>query len=198
MNTEIPREKLKLLFNDLLCGFCVSFYNEKPVNIKHLTHFDVADFDVKYNEFLEEAVSKGAQTIKERELFLIEEGSWSTDKDKTIQDNQVFISGLRETKAKLFRQAEVEQINKTIKESEDKIRVLEAEKQQLLQYTAESFAAKKITEYQIFKSLFYNDRPFFTEEEYEQLTDIDLAKIAKVYNEKFAFFNERNFKRIAL
>lgn len=198
VDAEIPKEKLKLLFNDLLRGFCTSSFDNKTVNIKHLTHFDVADFDVKYNEFFEEAKNGGVQTIKEREDFLISEGSWSADKDKTIKDNQLFVIGLRETKAKLFRQAEVDQINKTIQESEIKIRVLEEEKSQLLQFTAESFANKKITEYQIFKSLFFDNRPFYTKEEYDQLTDIDLSQIAKVYNEKFMFFNERNFKRIAL
>lgn len=197
-DTDISKDKLKLLFNDLLRGFCPAVYQNQTIQIKHLTHFDVADFDLKYNEYLEEAKSKGSETIEERKKFLIQEGSWSTQKYKDIESNFLFISGLRETKAKLFRQSEIDQVNRTIKETEDKIRLLEEEKNQLLQYTAESYASKKIVEYQIFKSLFLNDKLLFDEETYEQLTDIDLSVLAKIYNEKFIFFNERNFKRIAL
>ena len=196
--SDVPKEKLKLLFNDLLNGFCSTIYKNKTINIKHLTHFDVADFDLKYSVHFEEAKRQGAQTVKEREQYLITEGSWSAEKDKDIQNNQLFVSGLRDTKAKLFRQSEIDKINNSIAESEKKIRDLENEKNQLLQYTAESFANKKITEYQIFRSLFYNNQPFFTEEEYEQLTDNDLAEISVIYNEKFAHFNERTFRRIAI
>lgn len=197
--SELPKEKLKLLFSDLLKGYSTANYRNQSIIVKHLTHFDVADFDIKYNDYFETARLKGAETIKEREDFLIREGSWSPQKDKEIKDNISFINGLRETKSKLFRQSEIEQINKTIKESEEKIGVLEDEKNQLLQYTAESFASKKIVEYQIFKSLLLlNQTPLFTEEEYDQLTDHELLEIAKIYNEKFTYFNENNFKRIAL
>ena len=195
---ELPKEKLKLLFSDVLRGFCMSDYNNQPVKIRHLTHFDVADFDIKYNEYFEEARKQGAPNIEEREKFLIEEGSWSEQKNKGVRDQKFFIAGMRETKTKLFRQAEIEQLNKTIKEAEDKIRVLEEERIQLLQCTAESFATKKITEYQIFKSFFAGDNLFFNEDRFEDLNDVELSDIANLYNEKFRFFNERNFKRVAL
>ena len=195
---DLPKEKLKLLFSDLLRGYCNTFYDGRIVQIKHLTHFDVADFDTKYNEYFDEAIRKGAQTSEERLKYLIEEGSWSSQKDKEIKDNQLFIEGLKETKSKLFRSSEIDQINKTILEAETKIKKLEDEKLQLLQFTAETFASKKISEYQIFKSFYYNDSIIFSQEDYDQLTDKELSVIINLYNEKFVHFNERNFKRIAI
>lgn len=198
MNAEFPKEKLKLLYSDLLRGYCTLFYKGQSIKIKHLTHFDIADFDLKYNEFFEKARQEGVQTVSEREQYLIEEGSWSVEKNKQIKDNHLFMISMKETKAKLFREAEIEKINQTIQEIENKIKVLEEERSSLLQFTAETFAGKKITEYQIFKSFTLNDAPFFSQDEFDNLTDQELAFIVGLYNEKFTYFNERNFKRIAL
>lgn len=195
---DLPREKLKLLFNDILLGYSSSFYKGAPVIIRHLTHFDVADFDLRNQEYYEEARSKGAPTIEERENLLIEEGSWSQDKNKQIRDNQFFLTNLRETRAKLFRTAELEQINKTIKETEEKIRALEDERAFLLQCTAESYASKRISEYQIFKSFYKGDKQYFNEDDFDSLSDAELSEIVAIYNDKLGNFNERNFKRIAL
>ena len=198
MNAELPKEKLKLLYSDLLRGYCNLSYKDQSIKIKHLTHFDIADFDLKYNEFFEQARYEGVQTISEREQFLIEEGSWSIEKNKQIRDNYLFATNMKETKAKLFRQVEIERINNTIQDIENKTKTLEEERSFLLQFTAETFAGKKITEYQIFKSFTLNDAPFFSQDEFNNLTDRELAFIVNLYNEKFGHFNERNFKRIAL
>lgn len=195
---ELPKEKLRLLFSDILQGFCFANYRDKKVKIKHLTHFDIADTDIKYNEYFEGAKRSGAPTIEDREKFLIEEGSWTTAKDKQINDNRLFVSNMKETKAKLYRQSEIDQLNKTIKDAEDKIKTLESEKAQLLQFTAESYANKKITEYQVFKSFILDDRPLFDEESSDLLMDRDIIEIVNLYNEKFSHFTERNFKRVAL
>ena len=196
--SDLPKEKLRLLFSDVLREFCIIIYKGREVKAKHFTHFDIADFDIKYNEYYEEAIRNGAPTIEEREKILIEEGSWTLDRDKQIKDNCLFVSNMKETKAKLFRQAEIEQINNTIRETEKKIRLLEEEKGQLLQYTAESYASKRITEYQIFQSLFIGDIPLFNNEERDLLSDQEVITIISSYNERFAIFNECNFKRIAL
>ena len=202
---EIPKEKLRLLFSDLLKGYCFSNYQNSRVSIKHLTYSDIADVDIKYSYYLEEAKRGGVPTAEEREKCLIEEGSWNANKNKQIKDYYLFIDGMRETKAKLFRQSEVEQLNKTIRETEAKLKELETEKFQLLQCTAESFASKKITEYQIFKSLFLDlpddkggGKLLFNEEEYDNLSDVELSVLVNLYNDKLIFFNERNFKRVAL
>lgn len=198
MNAEFSKEKLKLLYSDLLRGYCILSYKNHIIKIKHFTYFDIADFDLKYNEFFEKARKEGVQTINEREQYLIEEGSWSVEKNKQIKDNHLFIAGMKETKAKLFRQAEIEEIDKTIQDIENKVKLLEEERFNLLQFTAETFAGKKITEYQIFKSFTLDDALFFSQDEFNNLTDQELAFIVNLYNEKFMHFNERNFKRIAL
>ena len=198
ISKDVPKERLKLLFGDVLYGYSTICYLNKSVKVKHLSQVDIVDFDIKYNEYLDYAKNFGAPTIKDRESYLLQEGSWTDKKNREIEDNQRFLTGLRDTKAKVFRQAEIDQINRTIKEIEDKIRNLEIERQELLQCTAESFAQKKITEYQIFKSLFSGDSPLFTENEFEELTHEDLTTIVNLYNSKFNHFNERTFKRIAL
>ncbi len=198
ISKDVPKDQLKLLFGDVLYGYSSIRYLNRIVKVKHLSQVDIVDFDIKYNEYFEYARNFGAPTIKDREAYLLQEGSWTEKKNREIEDNQRFLSGLRDTKAKVFRQAEIDQINRTIKEIEDKIRNLEIERQELLQCTAESFAQKKITEYQIFKSLFIGDNLFFTEKEFEELSHDDLTVIVNAYNSKFTHFNERTFKRIAL
>ena len=196
----LPKEKLKLLYNDIIKGFSVSVFNGTLIHIKHLNTLDSADFDFQYNLFLEQAKSAGSPTIEEQELFLIQEGSWSKDKNKEITNQRLFLDGMRTTKSKLFRQAEIDQVNIKIKEAEAKLRGLEEERINLLACTAESFASKKLNEYQIFKSVYLPDLTthLFTAEQFDDLSDIDLVKLVTSFNDKLKPLNEKNLKRIAL
>ena len=71
----VSKDRLKLLYNDIIKGFSVSVFAGSSIYIKHLTATDSSDFDLQYNSYFEEARGKGAPMIEEQEVLLIEEGS---------------------------------------------------------------------------------------------------------------------------
>jgi len=199
---RFPKNKLKLLYIDILHGFTsINHAEHKILYLKHFNTFDIGDVDLKQEEYLQQAIKEGLPTKEERERYLIEEKFWSHDKNNLIIEYRAYIEGLKTTKSKLFREAEINEINKRILEYQKKITDLTDEKEELISFTAESFANKKVNEYYIFNS-FYKDKEFktrlFTIEEFDELEENDLANLASLYNQALHPFVDYNLKRIAL
>lgn len=199
---QVPKTKLKLLFNDILRGYSsivIPGYNLSY--IKHFSVFDVADFDDRYESYLNQARDQKCLTLAEKEDYLIKEGLWSHEKNKQIKDLKGFVSGLYITKGKLFREIELNQIKQQISDQEKKIAGLENERVVLLDVTAESYASKRLNEYYIYCSFYKTaemTEKFFSYDDFNNLDDQELGELVKTYNSVIKLFGEIIIKRIAL
>ena len=198
---KLSKSKLKLLYINILKGYSECLYNNSKVYIKHFDTYDVGSFDLKYEENLEYAKSKGLPTLKEKEEEILANNLWDAKKDADIFDFKEYIERLKITKSKLFRISDIDKLNSNIKEYEEKISKLEIEKEELVSYTAESFARKKVNDYSLFCAFFQDNKlqsPLFTEENFYDLEDFYLNNLTLLYNEALSPFKEENLKRIAL
>ena len=78
---------------------------------------------------------------------------------------------------------------------------LTVEKKDLLGFTVEDYANKKINEYYMFNSLFKDKDlkyKFFSEEEFDELENKDLSEILEIYNNLNKDYIDKNLKKIAL
>jgi len=200
---KIPRHKLKSLYSEIVRGYSISsldFLN-KDIYVKHFSTLDSAFIDLYYQEIYDDAISKKIPTRLERENYIIREKFWTEEKERKIAEFKYFIQGLNKTKEKLFRENDLNQIKKQIKETEQKIYNLELEKEQYIGLTAEDFAAKKTNEFFIFKSFFNNSsftEPLFSEEIFDDLETSELNELLKIYSTKISPINNLNLQRIAL
>lgn len=197
----IDKNKIRLLFIDILKGYTETYYKNSKIYFKHNTSFDSGDIDSKRQEFTRKAKSNGLPSEDEKEKYLISEKLWSKEKGDEIKKIKSYISNLKTTKSKLFRNEEIESINKQISEQNLKLFELTSERKELLGFTIEDYANKKVNEYYMYNSL-YKDKElnqrYFSEGEFDELENKDISEIIEIYNNINKDFSEKNLKKIAL
>ena len=201
MEEKISNSQLRLIFVDILKGFSLSCIDERDIYLKHLTHFDASDIDQFKHNCEEKAERNGLQPEKEKIKELKKDKLWTSAEESRIVELSGYIINLKYSKSKLFLKKDIEQISNQIEESENEISSLVEKKRELLGMTCESFAEKKINEFYIFNSV-YKDKEFtesfFTEEEFDEISNLELMNLVEVYNDKIRHFYEKNLKRVAL
>ncbi len=197
----LDKNKLRLLFIDILKGYSVSYYKNDKLYFKHNTSFDSGDIDHLKQEFLEKAKKNGLPTEDQKEEYLILENLWSKENNEKIKKLKSDISILKQTKSKLFKSDDINELNRQIDEKKLELINLTVERKDLLGFTAEDYANKKINEYYMFNSLFKDkdlkDR-YFSEIEFDELENKEISEVLNIYNTINKNFIETNLKKIAL
>jgi len=197
----LDKNKLRLLFIDILKGYSLSYYKSNKLYFKHNTSFDSGEIDHLKQEFIEKAKRNGLPTEDQKEEYLILEGIWSKESNEKIKKLKSDISTLRQTKSKLFKSDDINEFNKQIDEKKLELITLTVERKDLLGFTVEDYANKKINEYYMFNSLFKDknlkDR-YFSEQEFDELENKDISEILTIYNDINKNFIETNLKKISL
>jgi hypothetical protein len=195
------KDKLKLLFAEIIKGYSATYYLNRRIFLKHLNIIDNTELDIQKDIFLSAAIDKGLPLRKDKEEYLIKEGLWDEDKNKQIDDATKFIKNLKLTKSKFFKQKDIDSVKEQIKNEESKLAILITIKKDLLGLTAEEYAIKKVNEFFIFNSL-YSDKnlsiKFFSEADYEDLDEEQVNQLTEIYNDKTSNFSTLNLKKIAI
>jgi hypothetical protein len=196
----LEKNKLRLSFVDILKGYSLSYYKNNKLYFKHSTSFDSGDIDHLRQEFIEIAQKKGLPTEDQKEEYIILEDLWSKEKNEKIENLKSNISNLKQTKSKLFKNDDINEFNKQIDVKKLELINLISERKELLGFTVEDYASKKINEYYMFNSLFKDKDlkdKFFSEEEFDELENKDISEILQIYNNINKNFTENNLKKIA-
>lgn len=201
-DNRIEKPKLKILFADILREMSV-IDTEKlgRIYIKHLTHSDIADIDVKNEQYKQEAIDKGAELEEDKLQHLIKMGDWLESQERDIANQELYVKNLHKTKNQVFADRDKEEINKQIKEAEKQITLLKMKRGELIGFTVEQFAAKKINEYYVFNALFKDTglkERLYDEESFDDLDENQIGDLIEVYNQSSKFFNQTNLQRISL
>lgn len=199
---KIPLEELRQSYAEVLNGRSTMKIKEYGlIYVKHLSIYDTELLDIKREGYFAKAIKAGLPTTEEKIELLEKDDLWSKKREKEIEEQTNFISRMEETKAKLILKSEVSRIAKEIEETQSKIDETIEEKAQLLGLTSELFADKKVNDYYIYLTLYKDPNfkeAFFSEEEFNELSDIELAIVITGYNSIAKSFSEINMKRIAL
>lgn len=189
------------MFIDILKGYSLSYYKSNKLYFKHNTSFDSGEIDHLKQEFIEKAKRNGLPTESQKEEYLILENLWSKENNEKINKLKSDISTLKQTKSKLFKSDDINEFNRQIDQKKLELITLAAERKDLLGFTVEDYANKKINEYYMFNSLFKDkdlkDR-YFSEQEFDELENKDISEVLEIYNNINKNFIENNLKKIAL
>lgn len=191
----------KRTFRDIALGFSVSYVGEEKVFIKHLGHLDQVDLDDRRIEFLEKATKRGIPTEKEVLEILFEEGDWTTEDEKEISDQKIFIDRLVYNKNALYLKSQIDNQDRLIDEARKKLTTKLRQKDSLLGNTAENYADKRCFDLYIINSLFLDkefSKKYFTAKSYDELPSSDLEKISQVYNKIFKGFEDTQVQKLIL
>lgn len=197
----LDKNKLRLLFTDILKGYSLFYYKGNKLYFKHNNSFDSGEIEHLKQEFLEKAKKNGLPTEDQKEEYLILENLWSKENNEKIKKLKSDISTLKQTKSKLFKSDDINELNKQIDTKTLELINLTTERKDLLGFTVEDYANKKINEYYMFNSLFKDkdlkDR-YFSEQEFDELENQEISGILNIYNNINKNFIETNLKKIAL
>jgi hypothetical protein len=191
---------LKVTFSEILRGFSLvdsEYFN--TIQIKHFTNFDSAELDIKNREFYNKAVDEGLPTRKQRIDDLLEQKIWTEEKNKEILNTKSHIAGLINTKKQVFLQSHLDQANKDLKIQKTRLIELEHEKEELIGFTAEAYASRRINEHYIYNALKNKKgENLFTKEEYEDLEEGKLMSLIAIYNKAVKKFDSKVLKLISV
>lgn len=172
----------------------------RGVFIKHLSAFDIAEIDIKYNLFFERAVRENILTEKEKLKYLHDEGLWTKKDEDEINYLEKSLSTLEKSKARAAIRTEIKMFGEKIKETKVKITTLKKQREEFLGITAESYTNNKISNYYLLISLYKEnlmDR-FFNEGEFDDLEETQVTILAEKYNEKIKHYTPVNLKKITI
>ena len=190
---------LKVIFSEVLRGYSLVDSSLGKSRINHFTNFDSASLDIKNKAFYDKAIKEGLPSRKERIDYLLEEGIWTDEKNKEILNTKSYIIGLKSSKSKAFIQTQVDQINRDLEENQLKLCKLELEKEEMIGFTAEAYAARRINEFYMYNA-FYTDKgeSLFTAEEFEELEEEKMMELISIYNATTKKFNSHKLKLVSL
>ena len=196
----MERGKLKLVFSEIIEGY--SLVTSKlfgDLKIKHINNFDAAKTDIKNHHYFEKAVEQGLPRKEEKLKYLIKEKLWDPEKDKEADRLKDLLKGMNKTKSKLLLQVQIDAIRKEIEETEKKLVSMLAEKEEVVGFTAEEYANRRINEYYMHVSVL-NDKGgvLFGEDEFDELEQDQINEIMEVYAKNNEKFKNNVLKRIAL
>ena len=199
---KLEKHLLRAAYMDILRGYTKS--NIKKFGTFYLKHLDLwsaEEIDERKIEYEDHAKSRGLPTEEEKIKEIEKDDLWGKEKENEIKNLHFQISNLKITKTKFVLKADIENIQEQINEAEKELIRLASERQDLVGYTVETFATKKINEFFIYTTSFKDPElkdPFFDKEEFDELHETDINSLVANYNVVSDLFNETNLKRMAL
>lgn len=195
-------DALRRAFNDVTVGYSRTTLMGKTAYIKHLSYADQVENDLKRDEYYNEAREQGLSTADQKLATLIEGGQWSPAKEKEIAASKAYIIDLIEGKRKMMNMPSmVESYNGKIKAEEKVYAERVVAKQVLLGLTCESYADRQLNDWYIYTNLFADKAlmtPFFTENEFDYLTEPEMDVVGKTYNVAMEGCGEAALKKLTI
>ena len=190
------------LYADIVRGFSkTSLADGQDVFIRHSGLLEQSALEEVYERFFLSAVERGVPTEEGRLKILAANKEWSPSDDKSIGEMREFLEGLEKSKRAAYLKRDVDHYNKQIQEERVKLEKKVAERLAAIGTTAESFARKKMSDHNIYLSLFKDGNfqySYFNVSDYEEMDVNDFFKLEKVYYQTMKFFIEFNLKRISI
>ena len=200
---KLDKAKLKSLYLAVLKGYtvCEETKDFDAFYIKHLDMHSSTDIDEAHSYHFERAKDKGLPTEKDQLKYLNKEELWTDKEEMALVNQEEMITRLKLSKSKLFLQSQIDYFNEQIEKETIILHEEMDKKSQMVGFTAETYANKKINEFYIYNTI-YRDRElknlFFKKEEFEYINFENFSKLIKAYNENTQYSNSLNLKRVAL
>ena len=201
-NKLVPKEELRMIYTDVVNGFSLADHTKYgKFYIKHMDNGISSDIDYQRKYYLEKAKKEGLPTTKEKEDFLVEEGTWANEEKRKVSELEGYIENLKRTQSKLVLKKQIDSISDDIKKAEEELSELIEKKLSLIGLTAEVYSNKKVNEYYIFQTVFKDpklENPLFSDEEFDELSEEALGSVVVIYNDRMDRFADVNLKRLAV
>ena len=138
---------------------------------------------------------------REKLTFLKEQGYWTESEEHGYEQAMSAVKDAHEFSNRLQNQEQRNSFKETIERQEEKLSKIQEERFKLLEPTVETYCTKRINEEYVKKALYKDQQcetPLFSDEEFGDLSYIELGDLVKIYNDAISKFVEDNIKRICV
>jgi len=188
-------------FRDIVRGYSSTVLDDRLIYIKHLTPHDQVELEEIEEKYYNMALGKGVSNEEDMLLYLKEDGQWTEEDDKFIEDKEFFIESLNKAKTKMVLKQQMEAQVKVIEQESALLKDKREQKVNLLGNTCEKYAKDRINDFYMIKSFFKDPKlkkPLFSEGEFDEIEGKELNDIVVSYNDIFTNFSEENIQRTIL
>ena len=190
---------LRYLYKDVINGY--SKIDDENIYISHLKERNIGEIEERKQKLKEEAKSKGLKDEEGKIELLISEKLWSQEKEDDIKKLREEIIHLHETRKKLILGRQIKQVKRQIDFKEKSYNELVKERSSEVGFTAEQYAEKRSNEELVYKTFFKEktlNEPFFSEDQFEELTNNDLDTYTMVYAAVNSQFSDGILKKVSV
>lgn len=198
-DSEQKISHFKKLYQEIVMGFSVSIYMEKPIFIKHFSEMDNGKQAGQSAVFFNAAKKIGLLEREDKLQLLLKEGFWSIRNETEIEQLQKNISDFEMLIKNLIIKKQIGEAKQKKAEVELKLKELIDEKEECVGFCVEDFVSQKMNELIIFNSFFKNQglsQQLFSEEEFDNLSQSDISSLVKILNNFYTEFSHNQIKRI--
>lgn len=189
------------LLKEITQGFSSCCIKEEPCFIRHQSTSDLVDFDDTYDMYFDRARTKGLPIEEEIFADLEEEGIWTPKDDTEIESQSFYLESLTKNKRNIYLKSALTQVNKQIKEAEQKLAELSSKKMSLISNSCEMYASNRANDFYMVNSFFRNEElsePLYSSEEYEYADGAEITTLIRTYNNFYSRFGEKNIQNLTL
>tara|TARA_B100000287_G_scaffold333505_1_gene318671 strand:- start:1801 stop:2673 length:873 start_codon:yes stop_codon:yes gene_type:complete len=186
-------------YREILQGY--SYLPEEKLYLKHFSESDLGELEFLYKECTRSIEAQGIEKEKDKLKFLEKEGHWTEGDEASYVEAKLAVQDAYEFKRKLVDQEQAKNFEQVIEEQEKNFKEISDSRHSILYPTLEGYCDKKINEHYVRLSLFKDKElkePLLTEEEFEDLSFIELNKFIVIYNNISLKFDQKNIDRIAV
>ena len=188
------------IYNDIVNGHTVVIDDaNNEMYIKHLRDLDYSLFEQKKELYRKRGASKGLRTEREHLEILHSTNHWSRDEEGKYQNLLLEVSNLRQTRSKVFLEAQTKRIEDRIEAKEKELIEFSQYRNEIKVDTVEQYADGKMNDF-IMTFCFYKDEklkePYFSEDSFGNLDLEEIKKYSLVYFEALRVFHEKNLARV--
>jgi hypothetical protein len=186
-------------FREILQGY--SYVEERDIYIKHFTEVDLGNLEILYKRCEKELRKLGIDGIKDKLAFLNKEGYWTEDDENTFMMAKWAFNDAVKFTDTLQSDEQKEKFQKTIDEKKEEFEEISQKRNEIVNPTIESFCDRSINEHYVRIALYKDkelEKPYLTEEEFKDISYIELGELVEKYNEIIDWFTDQNLRRIAV
>jgi len=189
------------VLKEIVDGYSAYYVGDKKRYVKHQSLSDVVDFELVYDNHYERAKKRGLPPEEEILAQLEKDEIWSQKDEIEIEKQTFYLESLRKNKTNLYLKSAISQMNKQIKEGEEKLEKMIEEKNSLTSNSCENYALNRANDFYMFSSFFKDTEmrePLYTQEEFENIDASAITHLVRTYNEFHSKFSETSIQALVL
>ncbi len=201
MSSSAPITLLRRAFVDITRGYSIGVYKGAPLYVRHLSHFSHQDFDDIQLRFEEEAKREGAPDEAERLSHLRAKGQWSDAKEAEIARQREVITSIEDGKRSVAVPSMIVHYEQQIAREKEILGKLLTERAELIRFTTEIYAQRKVNDHYILANLFRDkglSEPLIVMSQLEDMEDSEVESIHECYQRAIEPCGDSNLRRLAV